>query len=235
MVVSIHGGAYVYGTKEIYRYYLMSIAKRGFAAVNFNYRLAPEYQFPAALEDANKVIKWIFENSEQYGFDTKNIFLVGDSAGAHYTSLYAALCTNKKYSELLNIAPPENFVPNAICLNCGLYDTSFAINNDPRRIELLTDLLKDKIDDASVLMDLKRYMTKDFPPTFAMTSWYDMLKNHQPFLVNLLKENSVEYVSKLYGNENTKEAGHVFHVNVKHNLASICNDEECEFLRSHIV
>ena len=35
-IVSIHGGGYVYGNKEIYRRYGMDMAKRGFAFVNFN-------------------------------------------------------------------------------------------------------------------------------------------------------------------------------------------------------
>ena len=39
-IVSIHGGGYVYGSKEIYRRYGMDMARRGFAFVNFNYRLA---------------------------------------------------------------------------------------------------------------------------------------------------------------------------------------------------
>ena len=34
-IVSVHGGAYVYGSKELYRFYCMSLAQRGFAVVNF--------------------------------------------------------------------------------------------------------------------------------------------------------------------------------------------------------
>ena len=41
-IVSIHGGGYVYGSKEIYRRYCMDLARRGFSLVNFNYRLAPK-------------------------------------------------------------------------------------------------------------------------------------------------------------------------------------------------
>ena len=37
-IVSIHGGGYVYGSKEIYRRYGMDMARRGFVFVNFNYR-----------------------------------------------------------------------------------------------------------------------------------------------------------------------------------------------------
>ena len=43
LIVSIHGGGWVYGSKEINQFYCMSLAERGFAVVNFSYRLAPEF------------------------------------------------------------------------------------------------------------------------------------------------------------------------------------------------
>ena len=51
VIISFHGGGWVYGDKERYQYYCMNIALRGFAVVNFTYRLAPEYHHPAGLED----------------------------------------------------------------------------------------------------------------------------------------------------------------------------------------
>lgn len=62
VIVSVHGGGWVYGDKELYQYYCMSLAQRGFAVVNFTYRLAPEYQFPAPVEDTNSVLAWILDN-----------------------------------------------------------------------------------------------------------------------------------------------------------------------------
>lgn len=42
VIISIHGGGWVYGTKETYQFYGLGLAKEGFAFVNFNYRLAPD-------------------------------------------------------------------------------------------------------------------------------------------------------------------------------------------------
>ena len=83
VIVSIHGGGWVYGDKELYQFYCMSLAQRGFAVVNFTYRLAPGHKFPAQLEDTNMVMEWVFAHAGEYGLDTRNIFMVGDSAGAH--------------------------------------------------------------------------------------------------------------------------------------------------------
>ena len=62
VIVSVHGGAWVYGTKEVYQFYCMRLAQFGFAVVNFNYRLAPENKFPSSLEDTNLVFQWINAN-----------------------------------------------------------------------------------------------------------------------------------------------------------------------------
>lgn len=56
--VSVHGGGWVYGDKELYSHYCMSLAQRGFVVVNFTYRLSPESKFPCHLEDTVKVFDW---------------------------------------------------------------------------------------------------------------------------------------------------------------------------------
>ena len=94
VIISVHGGGWVYGDKEKYQYYCMNLAQRGFAVINFSYRLAPENKFPAALEDTCLVFHWIIENALNYQLDTKNLFAVGDSAGANILDLACAMCTN---------------------------------------------------------------------------------------------------------------------------------------------
>ena len=121
VIVSVHGGGWVYGDKERYQYYCMSLAQRGFAVINFTYRLAPENKFPAMLEDLNLVCKWVMKRAGRFHFDTERIFAVGDSAGAHLLGLYAAICTNPAYAAKYDFAVPEGFALTAIALNCGVY------------------------------------------------------------------------------------------------------------------
>ena len=59
VIAIVHGGAWVYGDKDVYQYYAMSLAERGFSVVNFSYRLAPEFRYPTALEDICKAFEWI--------------------------------------------------------------------------------------------------------------------------------------------------------------------------------
>ena len=97
----------------------MSLAQRGFAVVNFSYRLAPEHKFPASLEDTNAVFHWVLAHGEEYGFDTEKVFAVGDSAGGHNLMMFTALCTNPDYAREFPFRAPKGFVPRAIGLNCA--------------------------------------------------------------------------------------------------------------------
>ena len=99
-IISIHGGGYVYGTKEIYRRYGMDMARRGFAFVNFNYRLAPQWHFPTPLWDTNAVMQWVCKNAARYHLDPSRIILVGDSAGAQLASQYAAIAADPEYASV---------------------------------------------------------------------------------------------------------------------------------------
>ena len=69
VIISVHGGGYVYGSKEVYQFYAASLCRMGFAVINYNYRLAPKYKFPAPLEDLNAVISWLLENRKEYPLD----------------------------------------------------------------------------------------------------------------------------------------------------------------------
>ena len=232
VIVSVHGGGWVYGTKETYQFYCMSLALRGFAIVNYSYRLAPKHKYPAQLEDANTVIRWILDNADVYGFDTDNIFAVGDSAGGQQLSVYAAMLNDKEYVKYYNIDVPEGFQFNAIALNCGVYHRDYT-NKD-----LSSRLMKDVLPKGWTSKDLEMFNSADkirpgYPPTYVMSATGDFLKDQVDIIVPVLEKNRIPYVAKIYGDENNR-LGHVFHVNMKLEDARICNDEECEFFRSHM-
>ena len=57
VIIDVHGGGWVYGDKVLYSHYCMDLARRGFAVVNFNYRLAPRHRFPAGFQDMNDAVE----------------------------------------------------------------------------------------------------------------------------------------------------------------------------------
>lgn len=235
VIVSIHGGGWVYGDKEVYQFYCMNLAERGFAVINFTYRLAPENKFPAALEDANLVFHWLFAHAEEYGFDTKNIFAVGDSAGGHLLALYTVMCTNPVFAGKFTFNPPKGFVPNAVALNCGVYKITKDRKTDKQTRMLLKELLKDKGTKEELdLINPIPYVTEHFPPAFVMTATDDFLIAHAPLMTARLTEVKVPFVYRLYGSA-AEPLQHVFHCNFQTKDAKLCNDEECAFFRSYMV
>ena len=93
-IVSIHGGGWFYGSKELYSHYCMRLAQRGFTVVNYNYRLAPEHKYPAPVEDACMVLRWMQAHAGEYHIDMNNIFMVGDSAGGQLAFQVLTMLTN---------------------------------------------------------------------------------------------------------------------------------------------
>ncbi len=231
VIVSVHGGGWVYGNKEVYRWYCMSLAERGFAVVNFTYRLAPEYKFPAGIEDTNAVFSWILAHGDEYGFDTEHIFAVGDSAGGHMLCIYSAICSNPVYATKFPFQPPKieigNFIPTAVALNCGVYHI------DMNEQKLMRDVLKEKgSDEEKDMVNPLPYITADFPSTYIMTANDDKTvdASQTEMLEAKLTEKHVNFVKKIYGTDE-KPLGHVFHCNIRLDEAGVCNDDECEFFR----
>ena len=229
-VVSIHGGGFVYGTKEVYRRYGMDMARRGFAFVNFNYRLAPENKFPAPLEDTNRVMQWIIANAEQYHLDPQRIILVGDSAGAQLASHYAAIATNPDFAAHFDFTVP----PIRICaagLFCGTYDTA-QMTAEPRQ-DIALEYLGRKIPADDPRLQVLPAITEQFPPAFIATSHHDFLRPAAEPMRAYLTGKGIAAQCKCYGSEARTDVGHVFHVNILLPEAVACNDDAAAFFRQY--
>lgn len=233
VIVNVHGGGWVYGDKELYQFYGMSLAQRGFAVVNFTYRLAPEHKFPAPLEDTNMVIAWMYENQQKYGLDMGHVFMVGDSAGAHLCSLYSAICTNPEYAGNFDFQAPHDFRPMAIALNCGAYHPlgEEPLMGEGQERDLMEDFLPEKGSPKErFLINAPGHVTEDFPPVFLMTCVGDFCLSQAPAMEAALKEHQVFYEYKIYGTEE-EPLYHVFHVTIQEPEGQRCNDQECAFFR----
>lgn len=224
-IISVHGGGFVYGDKERYQFYCMSLAQRGFAVVNYSYRLAPEHRFPAQLQDTNMVMRMIGGLSM---IDMNNLFMVGDSAGAHLACQYCAALTNPGYARTLEIETPPVTI-RACAFNCGLYMF------DPKKDRMMARCYLDgPLSDYSDKTDLFGNITEDFPPAFIMTSTGDFLQARAEPFAALLTRIGVENELHVYGDEENRP-GHVFHCNIRDPLGARCNDDECRFFMRHTV
>ena len=230
-IVSIHGGGYVYGSKEIYRRYGMDMARRGFAFVNFNYRLAPKWKFPTPLWDTNAVMQWVVKNAVRYHLDPDRLFLVGDSAGAQLASQYAAMWANPEYAAAFRIRLPKIRI-RALGLNCGMYDVP-KLAAGPRR-GLQRDYLGKNLSAEDPRFQVLESIGSNYPPAFITTACCDFLRENAEPMSRYLQDRGIESQWRCYGTEGDKTVGHVFHVNITLPEAAQCNDDTAEFFRQYL-
>ena len=235
-IISIHGGGWCYGSKQLYSHYCMRLAQRGFTVVNFDYRLAPENKYPAPLEDGCRVFAWVQEHAQQYCIDLDNLFTVGDSAGGQIEFQLLTILTNPQYAQQFPFAPPQGFRVKACVLNCGCYFfPPFSRFLSPGKASPMFAAYFPE-DYLSIAKQIKvhKYVTREFPPAFVMTSANDYLRMMAKPVHMLLKRKKVETVLHVFGTKEQKEIGHCFHLNCYYPLAAQCNDLQCAFFRSHI-
>lgn len=84
----MHGGGYVFGSPETILPTLQRFAEDvGCMVILPAYRLAPEFLFPAALNDNYLTLTWIHEQAARLGIDTSRIAIGGDSAGGGHAAI----------------------------------------------------------------------------------------------------------------------------------------------------
>ena len=96
-VICIHGGGFRAGTREGFNGLCLQLAERGYVAVTVSYRLAPKYQFPAAVYDVKAAVRWMRANAEKYQIDPDRIGTTGGSAGGHLAQFLGVTSGVKKF------------------------------------------------------------------------------------------------------------------------------------------
>jgi acetyl esterase len=82
VIVCFHGGGWVIANQEVYDGGARGLAKQVLAIViSSDHRLAPEWRFPAAWDDATAAYKWAAANAASIKGDPKHVALAGESAG----------------------------------------------------------------------------------------------------------------------------------------------------------
>ena len=81
-VVYCHAGGFALGNLDTDHLQCVELARRGrCTVVSVDYRLAPEHPFPAGLEDASAVLRWVAANAGDLGMDPGRLAVAGSSAG----------------------------------------------------------------------------------------------------------------------------------------------------------
>lgn len=107
VIVCLHGGGWSMGSKGSFRKYLPEFANRGYAAAALQYRLAPEHQYPAPIDDVHAAIRYLRANAKRWNLDPARITILGASAGAHL-ALLAGLDNRSGANAIIDISAPTD-------------------------------------------------------------------------------------------------------------------------------
>ena len=92
----IHGGGYCFGSMEGDDYTVRRMVEKiGCVVVSVDYRLAPEFPFPAPLNDCYAALTWVFDNADMLKVDASRIAVGGISAGGGLAAGLALLARDR--------------------------------------------------------------------------------------------------------------------------------------------
>lgn len=226
LIIYIHGGGWVLGSKESHTKPCLELAeKTKRIVVSIDYRLAPEHPFPDGLNDCYECIKIIMNNLDKIGFNNKEVCLMGDSAGANlvaatiikmretldfkiekqillYPSLQADYSVNTKYKSVITKGKDYFLTQKLLEEYISLYVKDKKDLNNP-----LVSPLKDKFpffypetliitSDNDPLRDEGRRYASKLKLCFNKVKYYNIIGAMHGFLNNPLDKESKEYAYK---------------------------------------
>ena len=102
VLIYYHGGGWVTCSLDTHDNICRSLSNRARCVVaSVDYRLAPEYKFPAAVDDAYCAAKWIYDNADSIGCDRARVAVGGDSAGGNLAAVVSILSRDKGSPNLI--------------------------------------------------------------------------------------------------------------------------------------
>jgi len=126
VIIYIHGGTWVLGDKGGLSYKAKAFTAQNYIYISINYRLSPDYPFPAHAWDVARAFFWVKNNIQNYGGDPQNIYLMGHSAGGH---LAALITLDGRYLSDLGLHPSD--ISGIIGLDSAAYHLPSLFSAEP--------------------------------------------------------------------------------------------------------
>lgn len=195
LVVWVHGGGAVSGSREDLANYARVLAGQGLAVATVDYSIAPEATYPTPLRQINAALAHLSANAGRWGLDARRFVLAGDSAGAHIAAQVGNLTVVPAYARALGIEPAlQPGQLRAMLLFCGPYVMRSSDASGVARWFMHTVLWAYsgtrhyEADPAfAATANVIDHLTADFPPTFVSAGNADPLLPHSKALAARLQ------------------------------------------------
>jgi acetyl esterase/lipase len=199
VIVYYHGGGFVIGSIKAYDASANILAdKTGAIVVSVGYRLAPQYKYPYAHNDAFTAYQWVIKNAASIKGDSTKIAVAGESAGGNLAMSTAIKARDKKThlpSAILAIYP----IAGADMKNDSYQKYSDALPLSRPMMSWFFGKYLNKLKEMKdPLIDLVNSNLTGLPPTIIITDEIDPLQSEGLKLADKLKADGVTVYAKNY-------------------------------------
>ena len=178
VIIDIHGGGWMYASKDLNEYYCMELANKGYCVFSISYRLVPDVTVYEQIKDCTDALAYINSNMKNYPANKKTVMLTGDSAGGQLALYSTILNNNPDAREIFGT------VDTKLNIKCLLLTSPVTYAKSGGWFSIYTKKMwgKDyKTKAAYNYMDLDEIMelANNMPPTYFITSSGDTLAHDQ--------------------------------------------------------
>lgn len=195
-----HGGGMIYGGLDSHDAACRYLANHsGVQVLAFDYRLAPEHPYPAAVEDCADAYRWLAANASQLNADPERLAVGGDSAGGYLAATTAMIAAEEgiPLAFQLLIYPATDFVEKSASRKA--FGEGFFLTSE--FMDLAATSYFGSADRGEPLASVLR--RTDFPadiaPALVVTAGFDPLRDEGEAYAKLLADRGVELEYVCYG------------------------------------
>jgi acetyl esterase/lipase len=199
VIVYIHGGGWTKSDKSEMNQWAQRMADRGYVVFNVNYRLAPKFPFPTAVNDCLGAMYWISQHAAEYGGDVNRMGITGGSAGGHLIAMISTAWNDPHFK-------PTGYEDKKLSLAIKAQVPFFGVFNFDRPGFMgLTKIprtflggTKKQVPENYRLASPINYVTKDTPPTLVIVGGLDPIYSQSKMYHDALQKAGVHVEMKIY-------------------------------------
>ncbi len=239
VVVWVHGGGFVSGSRRDIANYLRILAGRGFVVIGVDYGLAPRARYPTPVRQVTRAIAYLSAEGGRLGIDATHLVIAGDSAGAQIASQVAAAAVDPAYATRLGVAlrlPRDQF--KGVLLFCGVYDVESlgrgggVLGWFVHTVGWAYSGVRDWRETGALnSMSVAANVTAGFPPAFISAGNADPLLPQSIALAEALKPRGVQIETLFFPVNTVPPLGHEYQFDLDGDAGKVALERVVEWLR----
>ena len=243
LVVWVHGGGFIGGSKEELAGYFKLLASHGFAVAAPRYSLAPGHRYPTPLRQLMQALQYLQANAGRLVIDPDRIAIAGDSAGAHIAAQAGALVTTPGYADAVGITPTVTSAQlRGLVLVCGPYDLQLARHPSSPAGHLFMQIALQAYsgkrrfldDPAFAAWSITDNVSPAFPPALITVGNADPLRPHSELLVRELRTHGAEAETLFFPASHQPPLDHEYQFDLDTDAGQLFLDRMLTFLRQRL-